>query len=79
MGVVLGELERPDEALDAQLRALAIFEKHPEDSRHEMSTLLAQGRLVHAVGQRFPLDAIADAHEAVERGAVIGNVVLDIP
>ena len=45
----------------------------------EMSTLLAQGRLVHAVAQRFPLDAIADAHEAVERGAVIGNVVLDIP
>jgi len=45
----------------------------------ELGALLAQGRLVHAVGHRFPLDAIAEAHEAVERGAVIGNVVLDIP
>ena len=45
----------------------------------DLSMLLGQGRLVHAVGKRFPLDAIAEAHEAVERGTVIGNVVLDVP
>lgn len=40
--------------------------------------LMAAGRLRHAVGRVLPLDRIADAHEAVEQGAVIGNVVLAI-
>jgi NADPH:quinone reductase len=45
----------------------------------ELGTFLRQRRLVHAVAKRVPLDAIAEAHEAVEQGSVIGNVVLDIP
>ena len=36
------------------------------------------GELVHAIGARFPLDAIAAAHETVERGAALGNVVVTI-
>ena len=36
------------------------------------------GRLVHAVGARLPLAAIAEAHEAVERGAALGNVVVTL-
>jgi len=66
----------------ATLRLFLIYDISAADRAavlDEINTLLAQGRLVHAVGQRFPLDAIAEAHEAVERGAVIGNVVLDIP
>jgi NADPH:quinone reductase len=66
----------------ATLRMFLIYDLSAADRAavlNELGTLLAQGRLVHAVGQRFPLDAIAEAHEAVERGAVIGNVVLDIP
>jgi len=66
----------------ATMRLFLIYDISAEDRAavlDELSTLLAQGRLVHAVGQHFPLDAIAEAHEAVERGAVIGNVVLDIP
>jgi NADPH:quinone reductase len=38
----------------------------------------AQDALQHAVALRLPLDRIAEAHEAVESGAVIGNVVLDL-
>jgi NADPH2:quinone reductase len=66
----------------ATLRLFLIYDVSDADRAavlDELSTLLAQGRLVHAVGRRFPLDAIAEAHEAVEQGAVIGNVVLDIP
>ena len=42
-----------------------------------LSQLLESGRLVHNIGPRYTLDEIADAHEAVERGSVAGNVVLD--
>ena len=45
----------------------------------ELGELLESGRLMHAVGRRLPLEAVAEAHELVERGEVIGNVVLDIP
>jgi NADPH:quinone reductase len=45
----------------------------------ELTELLERGRLIHAVARRLPLDAIAEAHEIVERGEAIGNVVLDIP
>ena len=44
----------------------------------ELTGLLMQGRLVHTVARRLPLDDIAAAHEIVERGEVIGNVVLNI-
>jgi NADPH2:quinone reductase len=40
--------------------------------------MMQEGRIKHAVGARFPLAQIAAAHEAVEGGKVIGNVVLDI-
>jgi NADPH2:quinone reductase len=44
----------------------------------ELTDLLSQGRLVHTVARRLPLEDIAEAHDLVERGDVIGNVVLDI-
>jgi len=44
----------------------------------ELSHWLEEGKLRHAIAQRLPLERIADAHEIVERGAAIGNVVLDI-
>ena len=44
----------------------------------ELQTLLQENRLRHAVGARFPLSAIVDAHEAVEAGRTIGNVVLEM-
>jgi NADPH:quinone reductase len=44
----------------------------------ELTRLLEQGSLVHTVARRLPLDDVAAAHEIVERGEAIGNVVLDI-
>lgn len=40
--------------------------------------MLATGRLQNAVGLSLPLDRIAEAHEAVEQGRIIGNVVLTV-
>ena len=44
----------------------------------ELDALLRGGCLQHAIGARFPLTQIADAHEAVEKGSVVGNVVLTL-
>jgi NADPH2:quinone reductase len=44
----------------------------------ELQALLRQGSLVHTIGLRAPLAAIARAHDALEAGTVLGNVVLDI-
>jgi NADPH2:quinone reductase len=42
-----------------------------------LSELLATGKIKHAIGARFKLQEIAAAHEAVEQGKLIGNVVID--
>jgi NADPH2:quinone reductase len=39
---------------------------------------LRKGLLLHTIARHMPLDNIAEAHDIVERGDVIGNVVLDI-
>jgi NADPH2:quinone reductase len=44
----------------------------------ELAALLADNRLVHSIAEQLPLDEIARAHNLVERGEVLGNVVLDI-
>jgi len=63
------------------LRFFVVYELTPEErlwALAEVDRLLAGGALVHAIGARFPLaDAVA-AHEAVEAGKTIGNVVLEI-
>lgn len=45
----------------------------------ELDTLLREGALQHTVALRLPLADIARAHDLVEQGQVLGNVVLDIP
>ncbi len=40
--------------------------------------LLVDPSLEHRITARFPLDRIADAHEAVESGKLIGNVVVTL-
>lgn len=44
----------------------------------ELTRLLEAGALKHTIGATFPLDELAAAHEAVEGGEVIGNVVVDV-
>ena len=54
----------------------------PEDARRQsiqdINQALAQGALVHAIAESYPLDRIAAAHKAVESGTAIGNVVVSI-
>ena len=35
--------------------------------------------LKHSIGLRLPLREAASAHDRIEQGSVVGNVVLDIP
>ena len=63
------------------LKVFVVYELKPEDRRaaiQELTTLLQDGVLKHSVGARFRLRDIAAAHEAVESGKVVGNVVLDV-
>jgi len=43
----------------------------------EVTALLTQDRLKHSLDARLPLARIAEAHELVESGKAIGNVVID--
>jgi NADPH:quinone reductase len=43
-----------------------------------ITAMLEANRLRHAVGATLPLDRIVEAHEAVEQGRVVGNVVVTI-
>lgn len=40
--------------------------------------LVAAGWLIHQIGARFPLARIIEAHEAQERGKIMGNIVLEV-
>jgi NADPH2:quinone reductase len=42
-----------------------------------LERLLVAGSLQHAIGERFPLARIAEAHERVEAGS-LGNVIVDV-
>ncbi|APH73303.1 NADPH:quinone reductase [Aquibium oceanicum] len=58
-----------------------VYELRPEERRAaiaDLTWMLEAGTLKHTIGARFPLDDIAAAHEAVEGGKVIGNVMVDM-
>jgi NADPH2:quinone reductase len=44
----------------------------------EITCMLAANSLVHSIAATFPLDKIVEAHQTVESGKAIGNVVLRI-
>lgn len=46
------------------------------DALETVGAWLAEGRLQHAIAETYPLTEIAAAHEAVESGRLIGNVVV---
>lgn len=48
-----------------------------EAALDEINTLLRGNRLRHTVALRLPLNRIAQAHDVVERGEVMGHVLLD--
>ncbi len=54
----------------------------PEDAERraaaDITACLKKGLLRPRVGARFPLEGIAEAHEAVEGGRAGGRVVVDV-
>jgi len=81
---VSGDIGLPLEALRANLYKLlflGVYRLTPDDRRaviEGLTEMLAAGTLKHAIGPRFSLERIAEAHDVVERGP-FGNVVIDIP
>jgi NADPH2:quinone reductase len=64
-----------------QYRFMLVYDLTREDRLtclKEMTQLLKDQNLQHAVGERYTLGEIVKAHERVESGLVVGNVVLDI-
>jgi NADPH2:quinone reductase len=53
--------------LDAGQRAAAVA---------GINQMLEKNQLIHNIAARLPLDQVIDAHEAVESGKMVGNVVL---
>jgi NADPH2:quinone reductase len=49
-----------------------------EQTQYQLQQMLQQGLLQHSIGASFQLDQIVQAHEAVEAGQVIGNVVINL-
>jgi NADPH2:quinone reductase len=63
----------------AAIRFFIVYELSGEARAQGLAQLgawMQAGRLQHAIGAVLPLERIAEAHELVERGAVMGNVVL---
>lgn len=63
------------------LQVFVMYEFRPQERSAritELTQLLENNVLKHSIGARFPLEEIVAAHEAVEGGRVMGNVVLDI-
>lgn len=62
------------------LKVFVVYELTADERRRALdgfSRLIAEEKLVHSVGARFALDQIVEAHETVEKGETIGNVVID--
>jgi NADPH:quinone reductase len=49
-----------------------------ERATAEITRMLERGDLIHNVAQSFNLDDIVAAHEAVEAGTALGNIVIRI-
>ena len=79
-----GDIAVPYRALlwnSVSLRFFLVYDLTPHDRRavvDGLSQLLAARPMLHTVGARFRLDDVAAAHEAVEGGGVIGNVIVEL-
>ena len=63
----------------AAVRFFIVYELPPEaraQGIQDLTRWMNEGRLQHAIGASLPLDQTIEAHERVEQGTVIGNVVV---
>jgi NADPH2:quinone reductase len=67
--------------LNTTLRLVHVYSMTEEakgQACNDIVGLLEKGTLINAIAIRCPLQDIAAAHEAVESGATMGNVVIDV-
>lgn len=61
---------------------LVLVYNMPEDAKQracsDINQAVESGSLTHKIAGRFPLDQLAAAHEAVESGTKIGNIIVEI-
>jgi len=72
----------PSIVKNVRLRFFIVYNLTAADRAAAIAQLtgwLRDGRLQHSIAARLPLDSIAEAHELVEGGRALGNVVLQIP
>jgi NADPH2:quinone reductase len=58
-----------------------VYDLTPADRQRavtRLSVMLSQKQLQHSIGARFSLDQVAQAHQTVEAGKTVGNVVVDL-
>jgi NADPH2:quinone reductase len=66
---------------NVRVRFFIVYNLAPADRAAAIAQLtswLEDGRLQHNIAARLPLDQIAEAHERVESGRAVGNVVIEI-
>ena len=71
----------PSIVKNIRLRFFIVYNLSPADRAAALAgltSLLEEGALMHNIAARLPLDRIAEAHELVESGKTVGNVVLSI-
>ncbi len=69
-------------AKNIQLKFFMVYHLSHEDRARAQSALtrmLAKGGIQHNIAARLALDQVVQAHELVESGKAVGNVVLEIP
>ena len=69
-------------AKNVNLRCFIVYNLEDADrARAEavLASMLERGVLQHAIAQRLPLAQIVQAHELVESGRALGNVVVELP
>jgi NADPH2:quinone reductase len=68
-------------AKNIQLKFFIVYNLAPADralAQAALQRMLVHGNLVHNIAARLPLEQIAQAHEQVEQGRAVGNVVLSV-
>lgn len=66
---------------NVRLRFFIVYNLSPDDRARavaDLTQLLAANKLMHNIAVRLPLAQIAEVHELVEKGRVMGNVVLEV-
>jgi NADPH2:quinone reductase len=64
-----------------RIRFFIVYNLNPDDRARavaDLTAMLETNGLVHNIAARLPLTEIAEAHDLVEHGRVMENVVLEV-